>query len=104
MALQIKLKTDNGVILSYHHIAAINIELNQRVTVIVESYIDEEGRQYDKDYMHGLIVDDPVFPYTNAQYISIEWNELNDMLVGDIIQNAYNWLKQQPQFIGAIDV
>ena len=104
MALQIKLKTDNGVILSYHHIAAINIELNQRVTVIVESYIDEEGRQYDKDYMNGKIVGDPIFPYTSMEYIGIEWKDIGDLLNGNLLENAYNWLKTQPTYAEAIDV
>ena len=104
MALQIKIKTDNGVILNYHHIAAINIELNQRISIIVESYIDEEGRQYDKDYMNGKIVGEPSFPYTNSEYLSIEWNEALPLLSGDLLTNAYNWLKDQPSYQGAVNV
>lgn len=106
MALQISIKTDNGVVLNYHHIAAINVELNQRVTVIVESYIDEEGRQYDKDYLAGNIIGEPTFPYTKMEYPCIEWDEVEtkNLLNGDLIQNAYEWLKTLPSFAGAIDV
>lgn len=104
MALQISIKTDNGVVLSYHHIAALNVEVNQRVTMAVESYIDVEGRQYDKDYMAGKIVGEPTFPYTNMKYITIEWDEAKELLTGDLIQNAYDWLKTQPSYTGAVDV
>lgn len=103
MALQIGIKTDNGVILSYHHIAAINVETNQRVTVMVESYIDQEGRQYDKDYMEGKI-ENPSFPYTAVDYMCIEWADIGEMLNGSLIENAYNWLKTQPAYVGAVDV
>lgn len=104
MALQISIKTDNGVVLSYHHIAALNVEVNQRVTMAVESYIDAEGRQYDKDYMAGKIVGEPTFPYTNMKYITIEWDEAKELLTGDLIQNAYDLLKTQPSYTGAVNV
>jgi len=104
MALQLSITTDNGVILNYHHIAAINIEINQRITLIVESYINEEARQYDKDYMAGKIKEDPTFPYTDMEYINIEWNDIGNLLNGDLVVNFYNWLKNQPNYIGAIDV
>ena len=104
MALQIKIKSDNGVLLSYHMIAMISIELNQRVTLLVRSYIDEEGRKYDKNYEAGNIVGEPSFPYTNAEYLSIEWNEALPLLSGDLLTNAYNWLKDQPSYQGAVNV
>lgn len=103
MAIEVNIKTANGVIVSYHHIAAINVEINQRVTVIVESYIDAEGRQYDKDYMAGKIVGEPSFPYTNMEYYTLEWDEAKELLTGDLIQNAYDWLKTQPSYTGAVD-
>lgn len=104
MAIEVNIKTANGVVVSYHHIAAINVEINQRATIIVESYIDKEGRQYDKDYMAGRIIGDPSFPYTNMDYISVEWDEAEKLLIGDLIQNAYDWLKTQPSYTGAVDV
>lgn len=104
MAIEVNIKTANGVVVSYHHIAAINVEINQRATIIVESYIDKEGRQYDKDYMAGRIIGEPSFPYTNMDYLSIEWDEAQKLLIGDLIQNAYDWLKTQPSYTGAVDV
>lgn len=104
MALQISIKADNGVVLNYHHILATNVEVNQRITITVESYIDEQGRQYDKDYMDGKIEGEPTFPYTQFDYITVEWVEAKNLLIGDLIKNAYEWLKTQPSFSGAIDV
>lgn len=104
MAIQVNVKSENGILLNYHMIAAINIELNQRATIVVQSYLNEEGRQYDKDYALGKIVGEPTFPYTNMEYLGIEWEETIPLLSGDLIQNAYEWLKKQPTYAGAIDV
>lgn len=104
MAIQINIKKDNGIILNYHHIAMITVEVNQRVTLLVRSYLDQEARQYDKDYAAGKIEGEPTFPYTDADYISIEWKDIGNLLTGDLTKNMYEWLKTQPQYIGAIDV
>lgn len=104
MALQIEIKSDNGVILNYHHIMFINVDINQRILIAIESYINEEGRQYDKDYANGKIKGEPNFPYTKMEYITIEWKDVGDLLTGDLTKNMYEWLKTQPPYIGAIDV
>lgn len=104
MALQIQIKNSDGVILNYHHIMFVNVDFNQRILVAVESYIDAEGRQYDKDYADGKINGNPTFPYTKMEYITIEWKDVGDLLVGDLAKNMYEWLKTQPPYIGAIDV
>lgn len=104
MAIQTKVKKDNGIVLNYHHIAMITVEVNQRVTLLVRSYLDQEARQYDKDYATGKIEGEPTFPYTDAEYISIEWKDIGDLLTGDLTKNMYEWLKTQPPYIGAIDV
>ena len=104
MAIQTKVKKDNGIILSYHHIAMITVEVNQCVTLLVRSYLDQEARQYDKDYAAGKIEGEPTFPYTDAEYITIEWKDVGDLLTGDLTKNMYEWLKTQPPYIGAIDV
>lgn len=104
MAIQINIKKDNGIVLCYHHIAMITVEVNQRVTLLVRSYLDQEARQYDKDYAAGKIEGEPTFPYTDAEYISIEWKDIGNLLTGDLTKNMYEWLKTQPPYIGAIDV
>lgn len=104
MAIQIEIKKDNGIILSYHNIAMITVEVNQCVTLLVRSYLNQKARQYVKDYANGTIEGEPIFPYTDAEYISIEWHDKGTLLTGDIMINAYNWLKNQPKYTGATDV
>ena len=103
MALKKNIKLDNGISVSYHRIAMIDIELNQQMTILVISYIDINGRIYEKDYSNGKI-DNPIFPYKDSKYIHIPYNESLDMLNGSIILKAYAWLKSQPIFEGAEDV
>lgn len=104
MAIQISVKSDNGIILSYHKISLINVEPNQQVTLLVHSYVDQEGRQYEKNYAQGKIVGEPTFPYVGDEYIHIQWEDIGNLLVGNLMENAYEWLKSQPKFVGAIDV
>lgn len=103
MAIYKETKTKNKIPASYHRIAMINVQMNQQVTILVESYVETEDRQYEKDYACGKI-EDPVFPFTDSDYINIPWKECGELLTGDIITNAYNWLKKQPQFENATDI
>lgn len=104
MALNKAIKAENGVTLSYHRIALVNIQVNQQITILVESYVDEAGRQIEKDYAKGLLESEPVFPYTAGEYISIPYDERMDMFKGNVVQEAYDWLKKQEKFINAEDV
>lgn len=104
MALSKSIKTDNGVVLSYHKISMINVQVNQQITILVESYINENGRQYEKDYAQGLIEGEPTFPYTNAEYINIPYNETMDLFNGNITKKAYEWLKTLDKYKGATDI
>lgn len=104
MALSKTIKTNNGVTLSYHKISMINVQVNQQVTILVESYIDESGRQYEKDYAKGLLEGEPTFPYTNAEYINIPYDENTELFTGNITKKAYEWLKMQEKFKDAENV
>lgn len=104
MAIKVNIKTENGVVVSYHRIPMVAVEVGQQVTILVHSYLNAEGREYDKDYAAGRLTEEYVMPYINGEYMHIPWDSVGDMLKGDLIQNAYNWLKKQPQFIGAEDV
>lgn len=98
MALEKKIKKSNGIELNYHRIAMMIIEVNQRITIMLVSYLDDDGRGYEKKYEMGEIIGKPTFPYTETEYISLEYDETLN------IESAYNWLKQQPRFDGALDV
>ena len=97
MALKKKIQKPNGLILDYHRIAMVKIDTNQQCTILVESYLSEDGRNYEKSYARGEI-QNPTFPYTSSEYISFDYDENMS------VKNAYEWLKKQPDFEGAEDV
>lgn len=80
------------------------IEEQNGQRLLIRSYLDQESRQYTKDYADGKIEGEPTFPYTDAEYITIDWKDIGNLLNGDIMTNVYNWLKNQPEYTGATDV
>lgn len=104
MALKKVIKKSNGVSLTYHRIAMVKVDVNQQITVLVESYVDEDGRNYEKEYAEGAIIGEPAFPYTKGDYMSFDYDESDEIFSGNVIQKAYEWLKKQPDFVGAEDV
>lgn len=98
MALIKKVVMSNGLPLEYHRIALVSLDINNQNTVLVHSYLNEEARQYEKDYAAGLIEGEPVFPYVYAEYYNPEYS--GAMSIG----RAYEWLKNNiPAFAGAED-
>lgn len=98
MALKKKITKPNGIELEYHRIALLSIEPNQQITILVRSYIHEDGREYEKKYATGEIEGEPVFSYTTGEYLHFNYSD--DMN----ITNAYALLKSTPEFEDAIDV
>ena len=98
MAIRKAVSMKNGLVLNYHRIAMINIEPNQRITILVHSYLDEPARNYEKSYANGEINGEPIFPYVDSEYIQIEYDE--DMS----IKKAYEVLKNMPKFKEAEDI
>ena len=98
MALKKKIRMPNGLELEYHRIALLTIDVNNQITILRHSYLNEEGRQYEKDYAAGKIEGEPIFPYVDYEYMYLEYENMMN------IENAYEWLKTQPGFEGAEDV
>lgn len=103
MAIKAKVTGDNGVVTEYHRIAMLKIDTNQLITILVHSYLSEDGRQIEKDYAAGLYNDVEQglavkFPYVDANYINLEYRE--NMTISD----AYDYIKTLPQFEGAEDI
>ena len=105
MALKKKITMSNGLPLEYHKVALITIEPNQQITILRHSYLNEDARQYEKDYAAGKIKGDVIFPYVDYEYIHMDYNEnINDMN-GDTMQCAYSLLKKhRPEFADAEDL
>lgn len=105
MALRKKLKMPNGLLLEYHKISLVNIEPNQQITILRHSYLNEEARQYEKDYAAGLIEGEPVFPYVDYEYVHVNYAENIDDMTGDTMKCAYGLLKKhRPEFGDAEDI
>ena len=98
MALKKTIRLPNGLELSYHRIAMLTIETNQRCSILIRSYLNEEGRDYEKAYEAGELDGTPVLPYTNGEY---KWTAYDETMT---VPKAYEWLKQHPEFEGAEDV
>lgn len=102
MALKKKIIMPNGLPLEYHRIALVSLDINNQNTVLVHSYLNEEARQYEKDYAAGTLNlaegEHPVFPYVHAEY----YNPPYDGVMS--ISRAYDWLRNNvPAFEGAED-
>lgn len=102
MAIKKKITEDNGVVTEYHRIAMIKIDINEQSTILVHSYLSDDGRQIEKDYAAGKCDDFEIgmmkWPYVNAQYLNCDYD--GEMTV----TKAYEWLKSLPQFAGAEDI
>lgn len=102
MAIKKKITEQNGVVTEYHCIAMVKIDTNLQNTILVHSYLSEDGRQVEKDYAAGLYSNTDrgliKFPYVDAKYLNCEYD-------GEMtITKAYEWLKSQPEYEGSEDV
>ena len=102
MALKKKVVMPNGLPLEYHRIALVTLDINNQNTVLVESYLNEDARLYEKAYQEGTLElaegEQPIFPYTHGEY----YNPPYDGVMS--ISRAYEWLRNNvPAVEGAED-
>ena len=98
MAINKKIRIPNGLELEYHRIALLSIDVNNQITILRHSYLNEEARNYEKAYRNGEIEGVPIFPYVNAEYMHMEYTDNMN------IEKAYEYLKTLPGFEGATDI
>lgn len=105
MAFKKKIKSKNGIELNYHRVALVTIEPNMQITILRHSYVNEEARQYEKDYAEGKIEGEPVFPYVDYEYIHLDFAENILLMLGNPLVCAYALLKKHcKEFADAEDV
>lgn len=98
MAIRKKRKSPDGIETEYHRIAMYTVENGQRVTMLVHSYLSEEGRQWEKEYAVGKFTgENLVWPFKEGNYHHADFDE--DMT----LEKAYGWLKKLPEYEGAED-
>ena len=102
MALKKTVTAKNGIVTEYHRIAMISVEVNQQNTILLYSYLSEDGRQIEKDYAEGKYkdIDSGFFllRYYDEHYLHPDYDGTMT------IEKAYEWLKTLPEFEGAEDV
>ena len=102
MALKKTVTAKNGIVTEYHRIAMISVEVNQQNTILLYSYLSEDGRQIEKDYAEGKYKDIDSglisFTYYDAQYLHPDYDGTMT------IEKAYEYLKTLPEFEGAENV
>lgn len=98
MALIKPIVKPNGIELNYHRIAMVKIDTNQQTTILIHSYLNEAARNYEKSFAAGEIVGEPSFPYVDAEYRIFDYDDSMGIV------NAYELLKRQPDFEGAVDI
>lgn len=91
MALYKPIEMDNGIVLSYHRIASLNIITNVYNIIEVQSYLSNEKRMNEKEDIDAENI------YLNAEYICVDYDQ--DMS----INSAYEKLKTMDKFSGATD-
>lgn len=98
MAIKKKKRSSNGVETEYHRVAMYKVENGQRVTLLVHSYLNEEGRQWEKDYASEKFTgEDLAWPYKEGVYHQADFDE------SMTLEKAYRYLKTLPEFEGSED-
>lgn len=104
MALKKQITENNGITVSYHKISRIEVNVNNQVSILVESYLDESFRQYEKDCVNGVADGERMYPYIHSEYFSTPYDESTELFAGNITKKAYEWLKTQEKYKDAIDI
>jgi len=91
MALKKVIKQSDGITTEYHRIINMIMNINQSISISVNSYVDEESRDIERDPVSG-------YPYN--QNITFTTDYVENMTIED----AYEYLKTLEMFEGAEDV
>lgn len=89
MALLKTIKQPDGVTTNYHRILFVDSVINSHVSIVVLSYIDEEGRENDSP-------ESRMYKVSTTYELDYEKNMT--------VERAYQYLKSLPDFEGAADI
>lgn len=104
MALLKKIKQKNGLELSYHRVALINVDVHNQVTMLVYSYIDQAARKLEKEILESQEDRMAEMPYMLPQYYNFAYTEHPELYTGDVLEKAYGILKGMEEYAGAEDI
>lgn len=95
MALKKRIELSNGIVVEYHRITSLRIFTNIQNTVVVASYVSQNKREEERDAIKNF---KPMDVYIDTKYYNFSYDQTMS------IEDAYNALKQLPDFEGATDV
>lgn len=95
MALKKAIELDNGVIVNYHRIYAIEKRTNVAVWINIHSYINKTKRDEEKEAEDRK---EQIFTFKNCFMIETPYNENKE------IEDYYTYLKTLEMFAGAEDI
>lgn len=91
MALDKKIRQDDGVVTNYHRILFLMCTINRQNSIAVLSYTDYETRENEK-------IGEFLQPYSKSTTYETEYDP------NMTIEKAYEYLKTLPEFEGAVDI
>ncbi len=113
MALQKQIEQRNGIILNYHRIAVINKITNMVNVIEINSYINKEQREKEKEYQllqkksasggeltpeEQSQLEKGIDVLVRADYVEMEYDENTN------IKNAYEYLKTTEKYKDSVDI
>lgn len=100
MALKKEIELDNGIITNYHRISSINTIINQRIQIIVYSYINNTKRIQEEEELNNdveIVEIANTYNFISSQMLTKEYEENFDVVA------AYEYLKTLDIFADAED-
>ena len=97
MALIKEIELPNGIVLNYHRIISINKITNRQTTIEVGSYINQDKRQEEIDYLNSTDPNKTMDVFIHGTNINKEYKEQES------IQDLYDYLKTTEKFKNAED-
>lgn len=94
MALKKKIILENGISMEYHRIAEIQNIVNYNTILIINSYVNQEQRNREKN--HEIMYSDDIYKIIDK--VEIPYNDTLDIV------SAYEYLKTTPKYEGAEDI
>lgn len=95
MAIQIQTLSESTVPMNYHRIVSVHCLTNIENTIEICSYPSKEAREEEKE---ALEKNETVKVYMENTFIPVPYDQNMNVI------DAYNYIKELPQYAGALDI
>ena len=98
MALNKSITLDNGIVVTYHRVVAVDTVTNVQCTITVHSYVDQAARNREKEFNENPTEEkwQPIYITSNV-YVTDYDEDFN-------VVAAYHYLKTLDEYAGATDI